>query len=65
MIKTTREQRVALKRVYNRIVTEQRTEDMPTYRQWREFAVHLGYDCLMVEVAGMWLGIEEDGYTHP
>jgi len=26
--------------------------------------VQQGYDCLMVRVSGMWLGIEADGYTH-
>ena len=23
-----------------------------------------GYDCIMIEWQGMWLGIEQDGYAH-
>ena len=34
-----------------------------TYRQFRR-TVKSGYDCIMVEWCGMWLGIETDGYTH-
>jgi hypothetical protein len=34
-----------------------------TYRQFRKTVLQ-GYDCLMVEWSGMWLGIETDGYTH-
>lgn len=34
-----------------------------TYRQFRK-TVKAGFDCLMVEWFGMWLGIEKDGYTH-
>jgi len=34
-----------------------------TYLQFRRTVQH-GFDCLMVEWCGMWLGIEEDGYVH-
>ena len=34
-----------------------------TYMQFRR-TVQPGYDCVMVEWCGMWLGIETDGYTH-
>ena len=53
----TREQRLALKRIHAR------GADDRTYREIRK-AVHYGHDCLMLHWAGMWLGIERDGYTH-
>jgi len=53
----TREQRLALKRIHAR------GADNRTYREIRK-AVHYGHDCLMLHWAGMWLGIERDGYTH-
>ncbi len=34
-----------------------------TYRQFRA-TVQAGFDCVMVQWSGMWLGIESDGYTH-
>ena len=34
-----------------------------TYRQFRK-TVRIGWGCAMVQWAGMWLGIEPDGYTH-
>ena len=34
-----------------------------TYRQFRATA-QSGYDCIMIHWSGMWLGIEDDGYTH-
>ena len=34
-----------------------------TYRQFRRL-VAPGYVCAMVPWCGMWLGIEQDGYTH-
>lgn len=38
--------------------------DQPaTYRAFRK-TVQQGYDCLMVQVSGMWIGIEKDGYSH-
>lgn len=36
--------------------------------QWRKFRARVqpafGDTCVMLHWAGMWLGIEEDGYTH-
>ncbi len=53
----TKEQRVALKRVYDR-------ESLGmSYRQFRR-TVQPGWDCIMIQWCGMWLGIEKDGYTH-
>lgn len=34
-----------------------------SYMSFRR-TVSRGYDCLMVNIAGMWVGIEPDGYTH-
>ena len=34
-----------------------------SYMQFRRTVQH-GYDCVMVQWSGMWLGIELDGYTH-
>ena len=59
-MKLTKEQRVAVKRIYNRKAPE--TQGM-TYLQFRR-TVQYGYDCVMVRWCGMWLGIESDGYTH-
>jgi hypothetical protein len=80
MVKTTRKQREALKKVFDR---------GPCYRSgaydhgfsvtcniqyarhyrpltYRQFRrfVRPGYDCIMLHWCGMWLGIEPDGYTH-
>lgn len=74
MMKLTREQRVALKRVYDRgslyafdeeasMTPRYRGHKPLTYRQFRN-RVKSGYDCIMVKWCGMWLGIERDGYTH-
>lgn len=61
MVKTTRLQRVALKRVYMRIVRE--SDASLRYQSFRR-TVQPGPGCVMVPFAGMWLGIEPDGYTH-
>lgn len=45
------------------IVRDYRLSSQLSYRQFRK-TVAYGYDCLMVAWAGMWLGIEKDGYTH-
>lgn len=34
-----------------------------SYRAFRKSVQH-SFDCLMVNVSGMWIGIEKDGYTH-
>jgi len=57
MVITTRAQREALKRIWLR------GADQRTYRQLRRDVLP-GYDCVMLQWAGMWLGIERDGYTH-
>ena len=57
MVKTTKAQRVALLRVYNR------TEKTVSYREFRK-TVQNGYGCIMLPFFSMWLGIEPDGYTH-
>lgn len=67
----TKEQRIALKRVYDRkpiYVLNTKPPFIPperpiTYREFRK-TVHHGWDCIMVPWCGMWLGIEKDGYTH-
>ena len=35
----------------------------PSFLNFMKRAVP-GYDCLMIQWCGMWLGIELDGYTH-
>lgn len=59
MIVLTRQQRVALKRLYDRIDTVKPV----TYKEFRR-SVSKGWDCVMVYWCGMWVGIETDGYTH-
>jgi len=67
----TRQQRQALKRVFDRKPIWDSIEIRPgfaelrpiTYREFRK-TVQQGYDCIMVRWFGMWLGIESDGYTH-
>jgi hypothetical protein len=64
MINTTRQQRVALKRVHDRVVQATAPSRTPvTYRRFRRL-VQPGPGCIMIPFAGMWLGIEPDGYTH-
>lgn len=64
MIKTTKGQRKALKRVYDRVCRDTPPSRRPVpYRAFRR-AVEPGPGCIMVRYAGMWLGIEPDGYTH-
>lgn len=76
MVVLTREQRVALWKVFQRDFPNWLT---PTRRashhgevvrvpsvQWRRFRAKVtpGPGCVMVPWCGMWLGIEPDGYTH-
>lgn len=57
MVKLNRAQRRALHRVWLR-------ENLKlTYREFRK-TIQPGPGCIMVPWAGMWLGIELDGYTH-
>ena len=58
----TRQQREALKRVYDR-PTDNRPDQ--SYLQFRRTVVQCGYDdAALVPWCDMWLGIEQDGYTH-
>lgn len=65
MVKTTRAQRVALKKIHARA----RDADTPTpdtYRQLRR-KVQPTFGCdgaIAVQFANMWLCVERDGYTH-
>ncbi len=65
MICTTKAQRQALLRVYQRLQNTD-TGTTLTYREFRK-TVQPTFgcdDCIMVRFASMWLGIERDGYTH-
>jgi len=53
----TKLQRIALKRVYLR------NTSIGNYKTFRRSVVCFR-DYIMVPFAGMWLGIELDGYTH-
>ena len=60
MLTLTKPQRKAVKRVYDR---KMEAPQLLSYRQFRA-TVQPGYDCIMLQWCGMWLGIEKDGYTH-
>jgi hypothetical protein len=68
-LRLTRLQRVALAAVYHRAVKayamgpERLGTHYMNYRAFRR-TVQPGPGCIMVQFAGMWLGIEPDGYTH-
>ena len=55
--RTTKPQRVAIKKLWER---DGRKESYRTFRR----RVQQGYDCLMIHLWNMWIGIEPDGYTH-
>ena len=62
---TTREQRVALKAVYDRKPLLNSCLTRMTYRQFRKTAyVNTMMNCVLVQWCGITLGIEPDGYTH-
>jgi len=67
MIKTTKEQRKAILRVYNRRSWDPTLADSRlTYRQFRA-TIQPTFGCdgaIVLPWAGMWLCIERDGYTH-
>jgi hypothetical protein len=65
MVKTNRAQRVALHKVFLRTVADSDSHCAQgrSYRNFRK-TVQPGWGCIMVPFAGMWLGIEPDGYTH-
>ena len=64
MMVLTKEQRIGLKEVFNRL----EACDNPitdSYLKFRRTVVlsHI-MGCVMVPFCGMWLGIEKDGYAH-
>ena len=58
MVRLTKAQQIALKRVYDRDWS-----NPASYLAFRR-TVQPGWDCVMVLWCGMWLGIELNGYTH-
>lgn len=63
-MKLTRAQREALKRVWDRMTVAD-VQPAPSYLAFRRSVQpYIGGDCVLVKFAGMWLGIESDGYTH-
>ncbi len=69
MITLTKAQRLSLKRIYERhigSIVEGGKTDHRTYRQFRKTVQPelCGYGAVMVQVPGMWIGIETDGYAH-
>ena len=69
MVTLTKAQRKAVHRVFLRkypFINElRRVDQIGMYRKFRKTVQPaLGMDCVMLPFAGMWLGIETDGYTH-
>jgi hypothetical protein len=74
MTRTTREQRLALKMNFDRLIDDyaerikhgERPAPPPTYRGFRASVLPtFGCDsAVTVQWCGMWLCIERDGYTH-
>ena len=76
MVKLTREQRLSLKRIYDRCPLYKLAADPPpysipsngpiTYREFRKLVTPYfdNSGCIMVQWCGMWIGIEVDGYAH-
>ena len=63
----TRAQRVALWKLFCRkysVAYEGNREVIRHYRAFRRQAFKAFGDCVMVQMWGMTLGIESDGYTH-
>ena len=71
----TREQRVAIKRIYDRTPLDANHDRLElglndkctpvTYRQFRRTVQPIiCTDAVMIHWCNMWLGIEQDGYTH-
>lgn len=60
MVKTTKEQRKALKKIH------QRWNIASSYKEFRKTVQGTFFldSCVMVNVGSIWLGIEKDGYTH-
>ena len=70
MVKLTRKQREAVNilfvRKYPHINDLRPVDRFGLYRKFRRTVQPelCGYGAVMVQFAGMWLGIETDGYTH-
>jgi hypothetical protein len=69
MVRMNRQQRVALKRLHDRMVADARPSQekrLPAYREFRRTVkpVFAGDGAVIVQWSGMWVGIEPDGYTH-
>ena len=66
MVKTTKEQRKAIHRVWTRDATRNRMPANATYRDFRRTVQPtFGMDgAVVVQWCGMWLAIEKDGYVH-
>ncbi len=56
----TKQQRKAVYKVWLRTLHD---EEAKPYKAFRKDVVP-GFGCVMLPFAGMWLGIESDGYTH-
>ena len=64
MVKLTRAQRKSLYRIYCRHI---QSSDQPiSYREFRKQVVPelCGWEAVLVQVPGMWIGIEPDGHAH-
>jgi hypothetical protein len=61
-MKLTLEQKQALKRLYLRQLSDVRPR-FDSYIKLRR-AVVPSFDCVMIDMGCIWLGIEPDGYTH-
>lgn len=63
----TKAQQKAVLRLWKRDKqsAKERGRELKSYKQFRKTA-HWSHtnDCLMIPFAGMWVGIEKDGYTH-
>lgn len=75
MIRTTKAQRRAIRRVYERHTVHAQPAGTParmiggrptTYREYRKLLQPSldGSGCVMLPFVGIWLGIETNGYTH-
>ena len=63
MMTITKAQRQAMYRVWKRTCGSGYLGTVP-YREFRKQALPGPDKCVMIAFAGMWLGIERDGYTH-
>lgn len=60
MKRLTKQQQIALKRIFDRDPTQ-----YSSYLEMRRLVQHSFFDdSIMLPWCGMWLGIEKDGYTH-